>query len=135
MFALKLPTLQSNGIQCIGERQGPARISGSAETVADDDEDAVMMTILVMMVVTMMMVMLMLLLLILSSLPDNRLSTSSFLKKKKDFLNSLNILNDELGEINQCSMLKMVPARKKKRKSPFSILVHHGKRCRWVSQH
>lgn len=39
MFALKLPTLQSNGIQCIGERQGPARISGSAETVADDDED------------------------------------------------------------------------------------------------
>ena len=85
MFALKLPTLQSNGIQCIGERQGPARISGSAETVADDDEDAVMMTILVMMVVTMMMVMLMLLLLILSSLPDNRLSTSSFLKKKRIF--------------------------------------------------
>lgn len=101
---------------------------GQLETVADDDEDAmvmmvVMTMILVMMVVTMMMVMLMLLLLILSSLPDNRLSTSSFLERK-DFLNlSLNILNDELGEINQCSMLKMVPARKKEEEKP---LLHPG---------
>lgn len=93
-----------------------------------------MTMILVMMVVTMMMVMLMLLLLILSLLSDNRLSISYFLERK-DFLNSLNILSDELGGINQRSMLKIVPARKKKRKSPFSILVHHGKRCRWLSQH
>lgn len=93
-----------------------------------------MTMILVMMVVTMMMVMLVLLLFILNLLPDNRLSTSYFLERK-DFLNSLNILSDELGGINQRSMLKIVPARKKKRKSPFSILVHNGKRCGWVSQH
>lgn len=58
-----------------------------------------MTMILVMMVVTMMMV-LMLLLLILHLLPDNRLSISYFLERK-DFLNSLNILSDELGGINQ----------------------------------
>ena len=65
----------------------------------------VMTMILVMMVVTMMMVMLMLLLLILSSLPDNRLSTSYFLERK-GFLNSPNILSDELGGINQHSMVE-----------------------------
>ena len=39
IFALKLPTLQSPGFQCVGERQRPARINGSAETVDDDDDD------------------------------------------------------------------------------------------------
>ena len=56
-----------------------------------------------MMVVMTMMVMLMLL--ILSSLPDNRLSTSYFLERK-GFLNSPNILSDELGGINQHSMVE-----------------------------
>lgn len=38
-FALKLPTLQSPGFQCVGERQRPARINGSAEIVDNDDDD------------------------------------------------------------------------------------------------